>query len=247
MRLYNVKVISTDIFGTKRATGDPRVSKRPDFQGLFRFPKKLEFSDFCISVFLYFLGIFGYISGTKRATGDPQVSKRPDFLGLFRFPKKELIFGFLYFCISVFFLDFWPYLRNEKSYQRSSDINTTRFLRDFHIFKKVDFLDFGISVFFGFLAISQERKELPEICWCQNDHNVEGFSDVPKNITFVFLDDRISGFLDFLDFWPYLGNEKSYRRSAGVNTTRFLRAFHISKKIEFLDFRISEFMYFCIF
>ena len=37
MRLYNVKVISTDIFGTKRATGDPRVSKRPDFQGLFSY------------------------------------------------------------------------------------------------------------------------------------------------------------------------------------------------------------------
>ena len=98
MWLYSVKLISTE------TTGDPRVSKRPDFRGLFRFPKKLNF---LISVFLYFWGIFGYISGTKRATGDPQVSKRPDFLGLFRFPKKELIFGFLYFCISVFLYFFW--------------------------------------------------------------------------------------------------------------------------------------------
>ena len=40
MRLYNVNVISTDIFGTKRATGDPRVSKRPYFLQLFRFPKR---------------------------------------------------------------------------------------------------------------------------------------------------------------------------------------------------------------
>ena len=85
MRLYNVKVISTDIFGTKRATGDPRVSKRPDFQGLFRFPKKIEFlncgfQDFWISSFFW---ISGHIFGTRRATGDPLVSKRPKFLGLY--------------------------------------------------------------------------------------------------------------------------------------------------------------------
>ena len=108
-------LISTDYSGTKRATGDPQVSKRPDFQGFFRFPKRLN----ClISVFLYFsiFWISVSISETKRATGDPQVSKQPDFLGLFRFPKK-IIFGFLYFCT---FLDFWPYLRSEKSYWRSA-------------------------------------------------------------------------------------------------------------------------------
>ena len=33
-------LISTDYSGTKRATGDPQVSKRPDFGGLFGFSKK---------------------------------------------------------------------------------------------------------------------------------------------------------------------------------------------------------------
>ena len=115
-------LISTDYSGTKRATGDPQVSKRPYFQGFFRFPKRLN----ClISVFLYFsiFWISVSISETKRATGDPQVSKQPDFLGLFRFPKK-IIFGFLYFCT---FLDFWPYLRNKKSYWRSAGVKRAGF------------------------------------------------------------------------------------------------------------------------
>ena len=100
------------ISGTKRATGDPLVSKRPDFRGLFGFSKKNYGLDFWISGFLDFwisgfFWISGYISATKRATDDFLMSKRPDFLGLFRFPKKELIFGFLYFCISVFLYFFW--------------------------------------------------------------------------------------------------------------------------------------------
>merc|ERR1712020_790236 len=103
MRLYNVKVISTDIFGTKRATGDPRVSKRP-----------------------YFLGRFG-------------------------FPKKKL--------------NFWI----------------------------VDFRISGFLHFFGFLSISLELRELPEIRWCQNDRNFKGFTD----LQFFFLGLWISGFLDF--------------------------------------------------
>ena len=113
MRLYNVKVISTDIFGTKRATGDPRVSKRPDFQGLFRFPKKIEFlncgfQDFWISSFFW---ISGHIFGTRRATGDPLVSKRPKFLGLYRFTKK--------------------------SYRRSAGVEMTEIFRALQIYKKI--------------------------------------------------------------------------------------------------------------
>ena len=78
-------------------------------------------------------------------------------------------------------------------------------------------------------AISRERKELREIRWCQNDRIFGGFSDFQKKIE--FLDLWICGFLYFCifsDFWPYLGNEKSYRRSAGVKTTGFSRAFQIS-------------------
>ena len=62
------------------------------------------------------------ISGTKRATGDPLVSKRPDFQGLFRFANK-CILGFLDFV--VFFLDYWQYLRNKKSYPRPAGVKTT--------------------------------------------------------------------------------------------------------------------------
>ena len=79
------------------------------------------------------------ISATKRATGDPLVSKRPDFRGLFGFSKKIWNFGFL---------DFW------------------------------------ISGFFGFLAISWQRKELPVIRWCQNDRIFEGFLDLKKKYEF---------------------------------------------------------------
>ena len=45
-----------------------------------------------------------------------------------------------------------------------------------------------------------------------------------------FLNFWISGFLNFLDFWLYLGNKKSYRRSAGVKTI-FLGGFRFSKQI----------------
>ena len=56
------------------------------------------------------------------------------------------------------------------------------------------------------------------------------------------IDLRLSRFLHHLT--RYLGNEKSYRRSAGVKTTRFLRAFWISW---FLDFWIFEFLDFFLF
>ena len=68
--------------------------------------------------------------------------------------------GWLDFCISVFILDCWPYLGNEKSYRRSAGVKTAGFFRAFQISKKR---------FFGFLAIPRERRELPEIRWCQNN------------------------------------------------------------------------------
>ena len=104
-------------------------------------------------------------SGTKRATGDPQVSKRPDFQRFFRFPKRLncLISVFLYF------LDFCLYLGNEKSYWRSAGVKTTWFSRAFQISKENYFRIFVFLYFLGFLAISQERKELLEICGCQNN------------------------------------------------------------------------------
>ena len=64
------------------------------------------------------------------------------------------------------------------------------------------------------MAISRQRRELPEIRWCQNNRNFAGFLDF-KMFFFIY-------------FLLYLENEKSYRRSASVKTTRFLRALQIS-------------------
>ena len=92
-------------------------------------------------------------------------------------------------------------------------------------------------------TISRQQKELPEIRWCQNDRNFEGFLDFPKNMKFWisgFLDFGISGF--FSDFWLYLGNEKSYQKSAGVKTTRFFKNMKFLNS-GFLDFWISGFFW----
>ena len=68
---------------------------------------------------------------------------------------------------------------------------------------------------------------------------------------FGFLDFWIFGFLDFwifLDFRLYLGNENSYRKSAGVKTTGFSRAFWSFQKIwnfgflNFLNFGYPDFL-----
>ena len=54
---------------------------------------------------------------------------------------------------------FWPYLGNEKSYQRSASVKVTRFYLRFS----------RVMDFFGFLAISRQWKEQSKIRWCQND------------------------------------------------------------------------------
>ena len=59
--------------------------------------------------------------------------------------------------------------------------------------KKYEILDFWISgfldfwIFFGFLAISRQRKELPGIRWCENDRIFEGFLDFTKKDVLNFL------------------------------------------------------------
>ena len=138
------------------------------------------------------------ILATKRATGDPT-----GFLRAFWIFQKIWNFGFLDFWISGFF---WI----------SGYISATKrpdFWGLFGFFKKIwnfGFLDFRIFEFFGFLAISRQQKEIPEIRWCQKDRIFESFLDFPKK--YEILDFWISGFLDFwifLDFWLYLSNEKS--------------------------------------
>ena len=65
--------------------------------------------------------------------------------------------------------DFNRLFRNEKSYRRSTGVKTTRFSRVFQISKKIELVDFCISLFFGFLSLSRKRKELLEIRRCQNN------------------------------------------------------------------------------
>ena len=74
-----------------------------------------------------------------------------------------------------------PYLKNEKSCRRFACVKTTWFLGHFRFPKNKKmyfwvsrFLDISLFRFlvfwiFSFLAISGERKELPDLHWCQND------------------------------------------------------------------------------
>ena len=57
--------ISGHISGTKRATADPLVSKRPELCGLFRFSEETELLDFLVSGFLYFLDFWPYLVNEK--------------------------------------------------------------------------------------------------------------------------------------------------------------------------------------
>ena len=59
-------------------------------------------------------------------------------------------------------------------------------------FRIVDFRISGFLHFFGFLSISLELGELPEIRWCQNDRNFQGLTDLQQKLFFW-----IFGFLDF--------------------------------------------------
>ena len=64
--------------------------------------------------------------------------------------------------------------------------------------------------------------ELLEICWYRNNQLLEALK---KFNYFLF---RISGFRYFFHFWLYLGSEQCCRRSAGVKTTVFFRAFQLT-------------------
>ena len=126
------------------------------------------------------------------------------------------------------FLDFCLYLGNEMSYQRSAGVKTTGFARAFWIFQKnvkffiSGFVDFWI--FFGFLAISWQRKELPEIRSCQNNQIFEGLE---------FLDFLISGFLDLSNF--FFGYVNNFFGISGyiLATERAIRVPLVSKRSDF--------------
>ena len=103
-----------------------------------------------------------------------------------------LISLFLYFCISVFLLDFWLYLGNEKSYWRSTGVKTIRFSRAFQISKQKKI--FRISVFLYFfisghiLGMKSATGYLRVSKW----PDFWGLSRFPKNRTFGFLNFCIS-------------------------------------------------------
>ena len=102
------------ISGNNGASGDPLVSKRPDFREVFKCWANMMFLYFCISAFFW---ISSCISGKRGATEELLVSKRLYFLGLIKCQQQVM---FLDFCISgnlVFcfgfldFLDFWERIR----------------------------------------------------------------------------------------------------------------------------------------
>ena len=130
---------------------------------------------------------------------------------------------------------------NEKSYQSPAGVKKNKFLR---VFKKLKNMDFWISVFFsGFLAISREPKEPPEICLCQNNHILYGFSD---SQTIWILDCWISGFC--LAFLAISRDQKELPEIRWFLNNRNLRFFFqiFQRKLDFglVDFCISVFLYF---
>ena len=84
----------------------------------------------------------------------------------------------------------WQY---EKSYRRSAGVKMTKSFKALQIYKKMIFL------IFGFLAISLQRKEPPEIRWCQNDQIFEDFSDFQQETKGFYF----SIFLILYFFWIY--------------------------------------------
>ena len=66
----------------------------------------------------------------------------------------------------------WQFIRNEKSYRRSAGVKTTQFSWAFPILKMHWIFEVRI---FGFWAISQEQKELPEVGWSQNGRVLGAF------------------------------------------------------------------------
>ena len=92
--------ISFHIFGTRRATGDPLVSKRPKFLGLYRFTTEIiffGFLDFWISGFLHFFGFLAISSEIKEL---PEIRRCQNDHDLFVI--VYLVFFCICVCVSVF-------------------------------------------------------------------------------------------------------------------------------------------------
>jgi len=125
-----------------------------------------------------------YLGNKKSYRRSPGV-KTTEFSGAVK------IFKNLFFCISEFqdfkisvFFYFWLYLGNKKSYPRFAGVKPTKFLGLFKFWKEKKKL--GFLYFFGFLTISQQRKELPEIRCCKKKTDFRGLFRFLKENLFQF-------------------------------------------------------------
>ena len=135
-----------------------RWQNNQDFEG-FSDLQKLDFwmKDFRISGFLEAVAI----SRKQRELPEIRWWQMSGGLRAFQIFEREKIF----FLIHNFWI-WWRYLRHKKNYQRSTGGKMTEFS--------------GAFWFLDPVTISWKRKELPKICWWQNDRNFESFLDWQK-------------------------------------------------------------------
>ena len=103
--------------------------------------------------------------------------------------------------------------------------------------RKVLGVDWG-SDFFPRQQVHPQTWSSSQACpQAQLTPKIDNSSVLPAFLNFFWFSNiSIFVFLVFLcDFWLYLGNKKSYRRSAGIKTTRFLRASQISAWVKRLE------------
>ena len=109
----------------------------------------------------------------------------------------------------------------------------------FVLFRVLKTRSFEFLDFLGFLAISREWNELPDIHWCHvRTSKYLGLSNFQKSFKIGFWNLWIS-----VLFGQILGTKRAHQRSAIVKTTRFFRAFQIFKKVGVLAFWISGYFW----
>ena len=120
------------------------------FEGFSDFQKQIEFSDFCISVFLNFCNIFGFLAiyRERKSYWRSAGVKMTRSTRTFQISKEKFILGFLYFCISVFF-GLLAIFRERKELPDIYQI--FKGYSNFKKRRKKGFLNFCISVFLNFV------------------------------------------------------------------------------------------------
>ena len=135
--------------------------------------------------------------------------------------------------------DFNRLFRNEKSYRRSTGVKTTRFSRVFQISKKIELVDFCISVFlyfFDFCLYLGNEKSYWRSAGVKTTWFSRAFQISKENYFRIFV------FLYFLGFLAISQERKELLEICGCQNNRILGLFRIFSES---NFWISEFLYFC--